>query len=180
MLRCWTAFRDTPWFTARAALGFDLYILRKGESLEEFERRESAHHFGYRTRTMVELERLAEQAGTDPVAGMVGEEVVSPTRAGEMPKKLRAFLADVEPGPSGSFTDQEMLELAAAYASFCEQAAEQGGIVIAQAPLASRHGYPEATAGFNNRCLAADSPNPSLDRIAIDEDERWRSNGPDP
>jgi hypothetical protein len=48
-----------------------------------------------------------------------------------MAKKLRAFLAEVEPGPKGSVTDSEMLDLAAAYASFCEQAAEQGGVVIA-------------------------------------------------
>ncbi len=80
---------------------------------------------------MSELESLAEQAGTGPVAGYAGDEVISPAQAGEMAKKLRTFLADVEPGPKGSLADQEMLEIAAAYTSFCERAAEQGGIVIA-------------------------------------------------
>ena len=104
-------------------------------------------HFGLPTRAIVELERLAEQAGTGPVAGRVGDEVILPALAGEMAAKLRAFLADATPGPKGSFTDREMLKIAAAYASFCEQAAEQGGIA---SPRRSRRDR-SAVGNFNSR-----------------------------
>jgi hypothetical protein len=110
--------------------GIYLYVLHRGETLEEFEQRDAADHFGLPNRTMSELESLAAKAGTGPVAGFVGEERVSAEKAAEMAKKIRAFLAESEPGPRGSTDDEEMRRIAADYAAFCERAAEQGGFAI--------------------------------------------------
>ena len=112
-------------------MGIDLYILRRGETMGEYERRESAHHFGGTNSTMGALEDLAKRGGVDSIAGYAGQEVVSPEVAEENARKIRALLPTLEPGPPGSETDEDLLELLAAYASFCEQAAEQGGFTVA-------------------------------------------------
>jgi hypothetical protein len=109
-------------------VGFDLYILKEGESTAELEARESAEHFGLRTKTMRELQELALQAG----AGVVlsgDEEPMTPGEAREIADKLELFIASSQPGETGSHTDEEMLEIAHDFVSFCRRAAEQGGYV---------------------------------------------------
>jgi hypothetical protein len=109
-------------------MGLDLYILARGETVEELERRESADHFGLRNKAMSELGKLTEEAGTGLIVG--GEdEPIPPEAAAEIAHKLRSYLAETEPGPPGSPTDEEMRGIASDFASFCERASEEAGYV---------------------------------------------------
>ena len=82
-------------------MGFTFYVLHRGESIEELDARESADYFALKTKTTVELGKLAAQAGVDPIP--TGDNVaVPPDQADEIARNLRRYLATSEPGPAGS------------------------------------------------------------------------------
>lgn len=115
-------------------MGISAYVKYKGESVEESLKRESGEPdewFGFSAATMAELEKLGSLAGIDtPLWGTVAEPWIPPEEAGAHATKLRRFLAKVEPGPSGSLTDEEMCGLMLQVISFLEVAERHDGYIV--------------------------------------------------
>ena len=105
-------------------MGYDLYIVRSGESAPDVDRLDAAEHFGLPNSTMAELGQVLEVAGTADIGELAGSPT-SPGDADHIASTLRAFLRN-----DACNLDQEMRGIATRFAEFCESAAAQGGYVI--------------------------------------------------
>jgi hypothetical protein len=115
-------------------MGISAYVKYKGESVEDAWKREEGGRdewFGYSAHTMAEIEEFASLAGVEePLWGCGDLPWIPPQRAAEYAEKLRGFLAEIEPGPPGSVTDEVMCDLAHKAVSFLEVAARHDGYIV--------------------------------------------------
>lgn len=112
-------------------MGISAYVKYKDESVDDAWKREDGEWFGYSARTMAEIEEFASLAGVrEPLWGFGDLPWIPAERAAEYAEKLRKFLAEIDPGPPGSGTDEELCGLAQKAVSFLETAAKCDGYIV--------------------------------------------------